>query len=344
VTISRHQLYWLLQIIGWTTFTSISLWFNYATRGSLRLTDFIYGFGMIIIGIAFSNIIRWRFLSHDKRDRGIFTLLKGVFIASIILGWLTVLILYYFSQICDEAILRGFDQLSFIMSSVSFAIIYFVWSLLYFAVYYFRNFKKEEIKTLTYQAQIKEISLSNFKSQLNPHFMFNSLNVIRSLVDEDSSKAKVGITKLSNILRHSLILDKQKLISLEEEMKLVHDYLDLEKMRFEERLVVEEAIPPEAMRFKVPPMMIQTLVENGIKHGISKLVEGGTIHLSAMINEGKLIFSIEHPGEFNPDPDNGHGLKNSKQRLMLIFNGKANLDIMNASNNTVITTLIIPEI
>ena len=344
MTISRQRLYWLLQIIGWTSFTSINLWFNYATRGSLKSSDFIYAFAIVIIGIAFSNIIRWRFLSHDKRNRGIFSLLKGVFFASIILGWLNVLILYYLGQVCDETMLRGFDHSSFIILSASFAVIYFIWSLLYFAVYYFRNFKKEEIKTLTYQAQIKEISLSNFKSQLNPHFMFNSLNVIRSLVDEDKDKAKVGITKLSNILRHSLILDKQKLISLEDELKLVHDYLDLEKMRFEERLKVDEQIPNEALRFKVPPMMIQTLVENGIKHGISKLVEGGTIKLSAMISDGKLIFSIEQPGKYNPSPDSGHGLKNSRQRLSLIYNDKASLDILNAADETVLTNLIIPEL
>lgn len=342
--LSRLQLFWLLQIAGWTFFTSINLWFNYATRGYLKATDYIYATAIVVIGIVFSSLIRWHFRRYQLYNKGIFTLLKGIFLNSIFLGWLNVLILYYFGQVCDEAILRGFDRTSFIFLTASFSIIYFIWSLLYFAIYFFRNFKKEEIKNLTFQAQIKEVSLNKFKSQLNPHFMFNSMNVIRALVDEDKEKAKIGITKLSNILRQTLNLDQKKLISLQEEMKLVNDYLDLEKMRFEERLGIKIDVVDEANKYLVPPMLVQTLVENSIKHGISSQMNGGTIELKGSVNENRLVLSIEHPGNFKPSPNSGHGLKNSKQRLQLIFKGDASLDITNSQENRVITTLIIPEV
>ena len=119
-----------------------------------------------------------------------------------------------------------------------------------------------------------EIELNNLKSQLNPHFIFNALNSIRALVDENPSKSKQAINQLSNILRNSLASDKKGLTKFEDELKIVKDYLGLESIRFEERLKTEFDIHPDSQKFLVPPLMIQTLVENGIKHGISKLTAG----------------------------------------------------------------------
>ena len=99
------------------------------------------------------------------------------------------------------------------------------------------------------------------------------------MVDENPKKSKQAITQLSNILRNSLASDKKGLTNFDEELKIVKDYLGLESIRFEERLKTEFDIHPESQRFLVPPMMIQTLVENGIKHGISKLTRGGVIQL-----------------------------------------------------------------
>ena len=130
-----------------------------------------------------------------------------------------------------------------------------------------------------------EIELNNLKSQLNPHFIFNALNSIRALVDENPSKSKQAINQLSNILRNSLASDKKGLTKFEDEIKIVKDYLGLESIRFEERLKTEFEIHPESQKFLVPPLMIQTLVENGIKHGISKLTPGGVIQLKTYRGE-----------------------------------------------------------
>ena len=111
------------------------------------------------------------------------------------------------------------------------------------------------------------------KSQLNPHFIFNALNSIRALVDENPGKSKNAITQLSNILRNSLQIDKNRLTSFTDEMKTVQDYLELESIRFEERLEVDIKLHPNSDQFQIPPLMIQTLVENSIKHGISNLKE-----------------------------------------------------------------------
>ena len=148
--------------------------------------------------------------------------------------------------------------------SFFYSIIFFLWYVLYFTFHYFNEYNK----SLKYEASMVQIELNNLKSQLNPHFIFNALNSIRALVDENPLKAKQAINQLSNILRNSLASDKKGLTKFDEELKIVKDYLGLEHIRFEERLKTDFDIDPASHEFYVPPLMIQTLVENGIKHGI----------------------------------------------------------------------------
>jgi LytS/YehU family sensor histidine kinase len=200
--------------------------------------------------------------------------------------------------------------------------------------------------SLKYEATKNEIELNKLKSQLNPHFIFNALNSIRALVDENPRKAKNAITQLSSILRSSLVMNKSKLTHFDEEMNAVKDYLELESIRFEERLRTEFDLHPQSNQFLVPPLMIQTLVENGIKHGISNLKEGGTISLRTAVNGSSLIIQIRNDGQLiNGRPRNprGFGIDNTKQRLQLIFGGKASFRIFNDSDKTVLTELIIPK-
>ena len=227
---------------------------------------------------------------------------------------------------------------------LNIAFVYVVWSLIYFLVHFIENYKKEEIKNLTWEAAINEIELNKLKSQLNPHFMFNSMNSIRALVDEDPVKAKNAITQLSNILRNTLQMGKKKLISFEEELNLIKDYLDLEVTRYEERLKVEYDIHPRSAQFSVPPMMIQTLAENGIKHGISKLTKGGILKIGTEIKDDCLHIKIINSGQMNivESTDTGFGIKNTIQRLHLLYGDKALFKIENLDDNHVIAKLLIP--
>src|SRR5690606_3681196 len=168
---------------------------------------------------------------------------------------------------------------------------------------------------------------------------------IRALVDEEPRKAKKVITQLSNVLRNNLLMGKKKLITLEEELKLVKDYLAIEQARFEERLTFKITIPKELYLKLVPPLMIQTLVENGIKHGISKITTGGLITLKAVEENQHLVITITNPGKYdkNAKTETGFGIENTKERLRLIFNNDALFQIENTANNTVKTTLTIPQ-
>ena len=143
------------------------------------------------------------------------------------------------------------------------------------------------------------------------------------------------------------MMDKKKVISFEEELGIVKNYLELEKTRFEERLQVEYDISEGSLSYKVPPMMLQTIVENGIKHGISRLKKGGLISLKTKVHEGFLIIQIRNSGRYFPKPEStkvgGYGLKSTIQRLELLYNKKASFHIGNeAESKMVLTELRIP--
>jgi len=221
-------------------------------------------------------------------------------------------------------------------------VFYILWAAIYFIFHYFERVNA----SLKYDAIIYEIELNKLKSQLNPHFIFNALNSIRALVDEDPRKSKRAITQLSNILRNSLIMNKRKLIDFTDEMKTVRDYLDLEVIRMEERLKIDIDISPEAESYQIPPLMIQTLVENGIKHGVATLTNGGEIALKAWEEEDRLKIQIRNSGQYVNGADvisSGYGIENTQQRLNLIFGKSASFKIGNENKDTVLTEIVIPQ-
>ncbi len=239
----------------------------------------------------------------------------------------------------------AFDLQIILGQSLYYFIVFFLWTVFYFMYHYFAQY----YKSLRYEASMIEIELNNLKSQLNPHFIFNALNSIRALVDENPRKSKQAINQLSNILRNSLASDKKGLTNFEDELKIVKDYLGLESIRFEERLRTEFDIDPESQRFLVPPLMIQTLVENGIKHGISKLTTGGVIQLKTLVDGKYLRIQIRNSGSMvsgakrGKSGKSGLGIKNTVQRLKLLYGDDASFKIANENDNFVLTELVIPQ-
>lgn len=345
---SKRQMYWGFQVLGWGLFTTGNLAFNYLSNGKVTSGDVYYSFLILISGIGCSHFLRFIINLYNWREEKIIKIFHKLAILSILIGTLHISLLYLISSICSDELIKKFTKAEFITQAATFGTIYFLWGIIYFAVYFFRNFKKEEIKNLQQQSKLKEIQLNKFKSQLNPHFIFNSMNGIRALIEEDAQKAKEGITQLSNILRHTLTLERRKLISLEEELKLVEDYLKLEKIRLEERLVYTIKTSPSCLHYQVPPMLIQTLSENAIKHGISKLINGGKLSINSKSDNAFLIMEIINTGQYKPnglkpEPLGGFGIDNSIQRLHFIFGDQATFEIKNLNENEVITTLKIPK-
>jgi LytS/YehU family sensor histidine kinase len=271
-------------------------------------------------------------------------------IIPIIITWILVLalisgLLYqlFYLLIRNTEFDRAFViQLAFDFLTTS--MLYVVWATVYFLYHYLES----NNRSLKYEAAMNEMYLNQLKSQLNPHFIFNALNSVRALVDENPIKAKTAITQLSNILRTSLVMDKKKVINFIDELNTVQAYLALESIRFEERLRVSYEIDPQSNQYQIPPMMLQTLVENAIKHGVSNLVEGGKIEISTKIKDSVLQLKIRNSGQYKsilkkPGKKGGYGLNNTKERLQLIYGSQASFNIYNENDKFVIIEVNIPQ-
>ncbi len=211
---------------------------------------------------------------------------------------------------------------------MNFSVVFCLWNVIYFGFQYFQNYKRAEISSLRYLAASRESELNSLKAQLNPHFIFNCMNSIRALIDENPVNAKAAVTRLSNILRTTLLLDKSKEISLKDEIALVRDYLDLEKIRYEERLKYEFNISPDTESSRIPPFIIQSQVENAIKHGISKLPGIGLVKIDVYKRDHELQIKVSNTGTLSSDqPLTGVGFKNSAHRLDLLYGPKATIGI-----------------
>lgn len=213
--------------------------------------------------------------------------------------------------------------------------------------YHLYHYSRLEIATVKENARlsviIKEAQLNNLSAQLNPHFFFNSLNNIKFLVLENPDSARRAIDLLSELLRNSLNSNISRLISLNDEMKLVKDYLELEKIRFEERLQIKIETNVDLSKHKILPLSIQSLVENAIKHGIEKRKNGGLILVKIEGENNFMKMSVQNSGKLNQDINNlGIGLNNLKERLQLQYNGNASFEIKQMDNETVLATIILP--
>lgn len=217
-----------------------------------------------------------------------------------------------------------------------------LWLLLYMIWHYLERNRKDEVDRLNLEKTVKELELKTIKSHINPHFIFNSLNSIRALVDENPKRARTAITELSNILRSSLQVEKLETVPLHKELDIVKDYLALEQMRFEERLKVEMDIDEDTLEQRVPPMMLQTLVENAIKHGISKRINGGTIRIISRFTDKNFELIVQNSGVLEAKDNEGFGFKSTRDRLKFLFNGNAYFKVEEIAGTKVQSKIVMP--
>ena len=218
-----------------------------------------------------------------------------------------------------------------------------LWLLLYMVWHYLERNRKDEIDKLSLEKTVKELELNTIKSHINPHFIFNSLNSIRAMVDENPQRARTAITELSNILRSSMQVEKMETVPLQKELDIVKDYLALEHMRFEERLKIEMDIDEDTLEQPVPPMMLQTLVENAIKHGISKKIKGGVVKIISRYTDHHFELIVQNSGTIDEEllPE-GFGLTSTRDRLKFLFQGKAQFQIKKINGSEVQAKIVMP--
>lgn len=205
-----------------------------------------------------------------------------------------------------------------------------LWLLIYLVWHYIQKNRKDQLDKLRLEATVKSLELKTIKSHINPHFIFNAHNSIRALIDENPPQARQAITQLSNILRSSMQVEKLETVPLQQELDIVKDYLALEHMRFEERLKIEFEIDEVTLSYPIPPMMLQTLVENAIKHGISKCILGGNIRITSRLAGNYHEITVKNTGSLDGNNGinmEGFGILSTQERLYMLYKGKAGFKI-----------------
>ncbi|RYY39490.1 MAG: sensor histidine kinase [Chitinophagaceae bacterium] len=352
--LGKFSRYWILQGAGWGSFALINTFFAYSfgTLKDWHSAETFFGRLTIYLAIGLLSTILMRALI-----RGTDVVQKPVEKQAVHFLLMTVSFSFLasFTYMCG---LNGMHLLSdkelyYLKKNVFLLILdgafgyfwlFFIWNLIYFMFHYVSKSRKQQMETLQLETLVKELELKTIKAHINPHFIFNALNSIRALIDENPARARTAVTELSNILRSSLRAEKGETVPLNDELQIVKDYLALEHIRFEDRLQVEYQVDSETLKCDVPPMMLQTLVENAIKHGISKQVRGGLVRIASDRHEGFYELTVQNTGHLNrlPATGGGFGLSSTQDRLALLYGEKARFQIRQLTEDLVEAKVEIP--
>lgn len=354
---SRHaRLYVLCQGAGWTAWT-----LAYVGLGQLqhRLTgnEIWISIAVNLIGWLLTHLYRVVINARGWKELAWPALLWRIVVASLVVGVVWTLAAWPLYIYCYTGVIPSNITLTALMiySVFNSTFILFIWSAFYFGYHIYDRYRRSEVERAQLAATVKEAELRALKSQINPHFIFNSLNSLRALIDEDPARARQSVTQLANLLRYSLQSGQHETVPFEDELRIVNDYLALEQVRHEERLQLRLDVAPETLTLPIPPMLLQTLVENAVKYGIATRPEGGEIAIIARRENGMLKLQVTSPGTVPdaaaaafsparaaPPVSTGVGLKNAANRLRLLFGERATLQLRSLTPGSVVAEAIIP--
>jgi two-component system LytT family sensor kinase len=227
--------------------------------------------------------------------------------------------------------------------------IYICWSCLYFGIKFYQAMQEASQRELKANALAHEAQLKMLRYQLNPHFLFNTLNAISTLVlDKETERANEMVTRLSDFLRYSLDNDPMEKVTLEQEILTLHLYLEIEKVRFDERLEVDFKVEQGAGKGLIPSLILQPIVENSIKYAIAKSETGGIISLHAQVFANELLLEIKDNGpgvelvDGIPPNGRGVGIRNTQERLIELYKNKHSFTISNATPSGLQVSIRLP--
>jgi two-component system LytT family sensor kinase len=344
--------YWSLQSAGWGGFFLLSISSLLVVRNADAYADVQDSLGMTLAGITTTHMLRVVLI----RLRGRPQTWRGL--ALKLLPWLAASGLAIGSAVSWSVIcLEGASESEMAMYSATggeyayldmvtrgcfFAA---VWVALYFGFHFYREHREGILEREKLQTAAREAQLNALRAQLNPHFLFNSLNVIRAMVPAELSRPREAVTSLSELLRATLRQGAEPWVTLGEELAMVDHHLRLEQFRHEERLRVERWINVEAFGCAVPPFAVQTLVENAINHGIAQRKAGGVVKIVVELEGERLRVEITNPGRLGRSSDStGVGLANVRARLALLWGERASLTLEQAAEDLVRARLTMPVV
>lgn len=326
----RLPSFWTIQFVGWIVyFAVIYITFLTIAQPNNYLNLFFLKSFRAFTGFILTSFLLRPIYRHYSKNLSITYLVLLVLGCAVIVGtvWTAIEAAYSFTT-------AVFNTANYLARSpriiLDYAMTLTAWSALYLGIKNWREWQAERENALQSAALANKARLEMLRYQLNPHFLFNALNSIRASVDEDAARSKKMITQLSEFLRYSLLNENAKKISLHEEIEAVQNYLAIEKIRFEEKLIVNFDVEKTAENFKVPCFLLNPLIENAVKHGLQTSPKPLRINIHAETSGKKLLLEVSNSGTLKTDLNtNGTkiGLKNVRERLEKLFGENAKFEL-----------------
>jgi hypothetical protein len=332
--------YWLLQFAGWLGYSLVGITIN-LTNGA-RIGPLLIGHAMLIAcSIVLTHLFRRAIRRRRAPDEPVSTLWP--FLASVAVGISLVQAVLVVGT--NMALTRDtWNVTAMVALWWGMLLATGLWTILYvrFAEHRQHAHREHELRRT-----LREAELLALEAQINPHFLFNSLNSIRALVTVEPVRAQDMLTRLANVLRSTLDRHHRHTVTLSSELESVGDYLSLEAIRFQDRLRTTVDLDPAASTCTIPPLLVQTLVENAIKHGIARIPGGGEIVVRARRTEGTVSVDVENTGSLPlPAPTGADGtlsqvgLANARERLRLVYGEHATMSLVERHGRVVATVRI----
>jgi glucose-6-phosphate-specific signal transduction histidine kinase len=338
---SGRKAYWTCQAAGWGAYSAIGLgiateyvgWRPSVVAGYLFY--FLYSIGLT--DLLRREIHRREWLSGPRRR-----VFLRLFSAAIAIGAIQTVLIFSFALTTENRNSDFFQAGSVLGAWLGTTYATGAWIGLYIRITARRRRLEKDTRL---QLALRDAELRALEAQVNPHFLFNCLNSIRALVVENPAQAQDMITRLANMLRYSLHRDRGHTVPLASELEAVTDYLALESVRFEDRLRVKLAIDDDSRQVPIPPMLLQTLIENAVKHGIATVPGGGELVIRASLEQDCMMVEVENTGQLRaPKPGaTGLGLRNVRDRLRVLYGDRASLQLEERGGR-VAATLRIPRV
>lgn len=335
------MLFWVLQSLGWTgisllTYLSLSVPYD-----QYELSYFAHNIAQSVMGFLLSTPLRY--LYRAVWNWGGYARVALVLGSAVTLAvlWAAVRLFLFMFMTGETGLWSDFG--GWLFPSL---FVFFTWAALYHGIKYFQFLQREQevavraesaqrqeaLKRIKAEAQTKAAQLQLLRYQLNPHFLFNTLNSVSALIaDNRGESANNMLLKLSTFLRFALERDDMTLTTLREDLVAVELYLEIEKVRFSDRLIIEMDVAADAYRCSVPSLLLQPVIENAVKYAVAQSEEGGTIRVSASVQEAALMLTVDDSGRDSDDDGDaevtdaigtagmGIGLQNIRERLSTLY-------------------------
>ena len=348
VSQDRSYQFWALQVLGWTGWVLLfAIRDAYLGQPSDRI--------LLLVTDAMVGLVLTTFLRHIYRwvwSRSIFQRVFTVFVASYLMAviWQPIKNYSQFYYYKDFGLIAEYGVMGYFGGIIGYS--YFLmlgWSGLYFALKLYQLLQSEIERSIRAESMANEAQLRMLRYQLNPHFLFNTLNAISTLIlDTKTEAANAMVGRLSHFLRYSLDKNPVLMVDLEHEINTMQLYLEIEQVRFEDRLRVSFDIEDEAKYALVPSLILQPLIENSVKYAVASRENGGEIKVTARIRNGLLLLSLEDDGpgivlENGNLPElNGVGIANTRERLAQLYNQAHTCEFLKAEPQGLRIEITIP--